>query len=92
MMKDGGSIGVRLNLGEVGIEFFHESKLTSGDPIIRTDVDQGVHQWLFKADTDGDGEPDTSVEPTEKAVELEEEAVALEEEAAEINEEAVDGE
>lgn len=68
-MKDGGAVGLRIITGQVGVEFYHEAKLTSGDPIIRTDVDKGVAEWMFGEDTDGDGELDMSVEPVDGPVE-----------------------
>ena len=63
-MKDGGAIGFRITTGQIGFEFYHESKSTSGEPLIRADVDQGVEKW-FGMDFEGDGEADMSVEGNE---------------------------
>ncbi len=59
--RDGAVVGARINLGEVGLEFYHEAKETSGEALIRTDIDQGVQKWLF--DSDGDGVADQSGPP-----------------------------
>jgi hypothetical protein len=62
--QDGSQMGIRVNLGEVGIELYHEAKETSGEGSVILEVDQGVQTWLF--DSDGDGEDDQSgPEPVE---------------------------
>ncbi len=61
--KDGSKIGFRVNMGEIGIELYSEAKETSGEGLIRADVDKGVQEWIFNFDSDGDGEDDMSVEP-----------------------------